>query len=146
MWTHFVCFERLLTLNGQQMVPEKYFSWNMKQNSSLLVFKTQQPESVWLWISKYNKIVKHGRSLYLKVEPLSSSSCLWSEIVFKDNWLFLNKKTCFLVFKTQQTESVWTSISKLNKIAMLGQSFYIKIFIKVFSLCLNLWSKNTIQG
>ena len=69
-------FQRLLTLNGHQMVPEKYFSRNLKQNSSLLVFKTQQPETVWLWISKYNKIVKHGRSLFLKVESLSSNSSL----------------------------------------------------------------------
>ena len=82
---HFVCFERLFTLSGHQMVSEKYFLWNMKQNSSLLVFKTQQPETVWLWISMYKKIVKHGRSIYLKVEPLSSSSCLRSKIVFKDN-------------------------------------------------------------
>ena len=51
------------------------------------MFKTQQPETVWLWISKYNK---HGRSLYLKVETLSLS--LRSEIlVFKDSCLFLKK-------------------------------------------------------
>ena len=62
---NFVCFQRLLTLKGHQMVPDKYFLWNMKQNSSLLVFKTQQPETVWLWISMYNKIVKPGQLLYL---------------------------------------------------------------------------------
>ena len=55
---------------------QRYFSRNLKQNSSLVVFKTQQQETVWLWISKYNKIVKHGRSLYLKAEPLSSNSSL----------------------------------------------------------------------
>ena len=49
----------------------------LKQNFYLLVFKTQQPETAWLWISKYNKIVKDGQSFYLKVEPLNSS--LWSK-------------------------------------------------------------------
>ena len=62
--------KRLLILNGHQIVSEKYFSRNLKQNSFLLVFKTEQPETIWLWISKYNK---HGRSLYLKVEKLSLS-------------------------------------------------------------------------
>ena len=40
------------------------------------VQNSKKPETVWLWISKYNKIVKHGRSLYLNVEPLSSNSSL----------------------------------------------------------------------
>ena len=50
------------------------FSRNLKQNSSLSVLKTQQPETVWLWISKYSN---HGQSLYVKLEPLSLIS--WSK-------------------------------------------------------------------
>ena len=49
-------------------------------NKILLYYcsKLKKPEMVWLWICKYNKIVKHGQSLYLNVEPLSSNSSLWS--------------------------------------------------------------------
>ena len=72
-------FQRLFTLNEHQMVSAKYVLWNWRQNSSWLVLKTQQPETVWPWISKNNKKVKHGRSLYLKIEPFSLSSSLWSK-------------------------------------------------------------------
>ena len=68
------------------------------------------------------------------------------KIVFKDNCLFLKKRkgTSFLVLKTQQSEAVWISISKYIKMVMLDQSLYRKK--ELLSLCLNLRSKNTIQG
>ena len=49
------------------MVPRSTFFILEQKN-----FKAQS-EMEWLWMSKYNKIEKHGRSFYLKVELLNSN-------------------------------------------------------------------------